>query len=99
MLGVVEVFYFQAVQKELSLHLLVGTAEKLVEDMVVALVGVDSHYSRLFQEIPVDIRSCDLAGARKLDPNEFTEPGRIVIPHRLGVAKRFEDGICAQDLL
>ena len=67
--------------------------------MVVALVGIDSDDSRFLQEIPVDVGSGNLSSPRKLDPNEFAEPGRIVIPHSLGVTECFENGIRAQDLL
>jgi hypothetical protein len=67
--------------------------------MVVALVCIEPHYPRLLQQIPIDVRARNLAGAGEFDPNELSETGRIVISNRLRVSKGFEDGIGSEDLL
>ncbi|OAL43734.1 hypothetical protein IQ07DRAFT_286506 [Pyrenochaeta sp. DS3sAY3a] len=97
--GVVEVLGILVVQVEFLLHLLVRTAEQLIEDVVVPLVRIESHYPRLLQQIPINVCTSNLAGARKLNSNEFAESRGVVISHGLGVSKSLENWICSQDLL
>ena len=87
-----------AEQKHLA-HLTAGAAEKLVEDMVVPFVAILPHHPALFEEIPIDKGTRNLARTGEFDAYELSEPRRIVVAKGLGVAKGFEDGVRLEDLV
>jgi hypothetical protein len=80
-------------------HLPVCTTQQLVKDMVIAFVGIDPYDSRLFQEVPIDECSSNLARSGQFNPDEFSEPGRIVIADGLSIAKSFKNWVCSENLL
>ena len=93
---IVKVF---VLEHKLSLDTVVGSAEELIENMVVPLAGVQLDHSGLFEQIPIDVRPGNLPRPRKLDANEFSESRRVIIADSLRVAERFQDWIRTQYLL
>ena len=67
--------------------------------MIVALMRIQVDYSALLQQVPVDESSGDLTRAAELDSNELAESRRVVVAHRLGIAKGFQNGIRTKNLL
>ena len=93
---IVKVF---VLEHKLSLDTVVGSAEELIENMVVPLAGVQLDHSGLFEQIPIDVRPGNLPRPRKLDANEFSESRRVIIADSLRVAEIFQDWIRTQYLL
>mmetsp|Transcript_24855 Transcript_24855/g.71870 ORF Transcript_24855/g.71870 Transcript_24855/m.71870 type:complete len:892 (+) Transcript_24855:2607-5282(+) len=84
--------------------------QQLVEDVVVALPGLVSDHPALLEQIRLAVRPGEEAGGDtpslvgrlggildvELEPNVLAEPGGVVVPHRLGVAKGLEEGVGIQ---
>lgn len=98
-LCVVPAFRAAFAEQEHLAHLTAGAAEELVEDMVVPFVAVLPHHPALFEEIPIDKGTRNLARPSEFDAYELSESRRVVVAKGLGVPKGFEDGIRLEDLI
>lgn len=55
--------------------------------------------SQVAQLTGLDISSSQLSGVTEVDTDEFTESGRVIVTHGLGVTEGFQDGIGLDDLV
>ncbi|KAG5455370.1 MAG: hypothetical protein BJ554DRAFT_5232, partial [Olpidium bornovanus] len=88
-----------AFQEKRAFERLRGTPHQLVKYVVIALLFRLVSHPGLFQQVALDVRAHDLASSIELDPDELSEPGRIVVPDGLRVAEGFQNGIRLQNLL
>ena len=78
----------------------VGATEKEVKDVIATLVGCDTDDSRLLAEAILDHGAVDLILVnREVHQHILAETRRIIVPHRLGVAKALENRVTGEDLL
>lgn len=71
---------------------------ELVEDVEAAFRFAADYHPTLLEEIPVNVGTCDTAIWRETDADELSESTGVVVPLRLRITERFEDGIGLQDL-
>jgi len=64
-----------------------------VKDVVVALLGRLEHDAALLQQVVDDLAAADLRPAVEVHLHPLAEPRRVVVPQRLGVAERLQDGV------
>ena len=84
---------------EAELGAVLSGGEELVEDVEVALVGLLPDQPALLQQVVVDARRLDLALRVEVDLHPLAEPGRVVVPQRLGIPKRLQHRVRHQDLV
>eukprot|EP00051_Salpingoeca_urceolata_P026872 m.479074 g.479074 ORF g.479074 m.479074 type:complete len:350 (-) comp21312_c0_seq1:134-1183(-) len=56
------------------------------------------NHARLFKQVRLDVAAGDVAGLVKVDADELAKAGRVVVFDRLGVTKRFQNGVGCQQL-
>ena len=66
---------------------------KLEEDVVAALVGLLVSHAGLLKQVDVNEATGQLSHVVEVDPDELTEPGRVVVPDGLGIAIGFENWV------
>jgi hypothetical protein len=67
------------------LDIYLSSSQQLVEDMVVALPTALHRDARQLQQVILNDAATDFEMRVETDLHEFTESGRIVVAHRLGV--------------
>lgn len=60
--------------------------------MIIPFVQALRDYSRLFQQVLLDLGTLYHALLVEVDVDVLAEPGRVVVPHCLGVAERCNAG-------
>ena len=68
-----KIFDVQAIQHKVLLHCPIGTFEELVKHVVITLMSVESHHTRLFEKIPINESSGDGSGTSEFYPDEFSK--------------------------
>jgi len=77
-----------------------GTGAKLVEDVVVPLVLVLENDPGLLQKVVRDGSASQHAGGVKVDLDELSETGTVLVADGLGISERLQDRVGLQnDLL
>ena len=66
---------------------------QLKEDVVASLVGLLVSHPRFLEQVDVDVAASQLAHVVEVDPDELSEPGRVVVPDGFGVAVGFKDWV------
>mmetsp|Transcript_21539 Transcript_21539/g.52044 ORF Transcript_21539/g.52044 Transcript_21539/m.52044 type:complete len:276 (+) Transcript_21539:3972-4799(+) len=79
--------------------LLCRSPQQLVEDVVVSLPGPVVPDANLLEEVRLHLRALEHPRAVESQLDELPEPGRVVVPERLGVTERLKDGVGLQDAL
>ena len=87
-------------QQPQSFPFRVGRAgDELIEDVIVALLERLEHQPRPLEEVGSNLGPDDAPGLVEHDLDVLAEPGRVVVPRRLGVAKGLHDRVRREDLL
>ena len=66
---------------------------KLEEDVVAALVRLLVSHPRFLKQVDVNVASGQLSHVVEVDPDEFSKPGRVVVPDGFGIAIGFENWV------
>merc|ERR1719282_444588 len=77
----------------------VERAHELVEDVVITFDLKLEGNTRLFQKVSLDIGGGDLVGGAKVDTNELTKSGRVVVSDSLCIAISFQWRVGLDNLL
>ena len=56
-------------------------------------------HARLLQEVSLNVTASHSSHVVEPDADELAEPGGVVVPDGLRIAKRLEDRVCLKDLL
>merc|ERR1711874_269196 len=73
--------------------------EQLVEDVVGPLDLLLLSDTRLLEQVGHDVTTAELAAGGKVDTDEFTETGGVVVPRGLGVSVGLQDGVGSHNLV
>merc|ERR1711884_355005 len=86
-------------QKSLLLEVGDSIRHDVVEGVVATLQRLLISQTRLLKQIDNHVSSGQLAGGIKMDTDELSETGRVVIPHSLGVTPGLQDGVGGHNLV
>ena len=67
--------------------------------MVATLKGLLVGETGLLEQVDNHVGSGQLSSGVEVDTDELSKPGRVVVPHCLGVAPSLEDGVGLDDLV
>jgi hypothetical protein len=73
--------------------------QQLVEDVVGPLNRLLLGNTGLFQQVGLNVTTAKLASSVEVNPDEFTKPGRVVVPGGLGVTIRLQYGVGSHNLV
>ena len=71
----------------------------VVEGVVATLQRLLVGETGLLEQVDDHVSSRQLSGGVEVDTDELSKPGRVVVPHGLGVAPSLEDGVGLDDLV
>ena len=61
--------------------------------MVAALVGMLIGHAKFLQKVDINEATSQLSHVVEVDPDEFSKPGRVVVPDGFGIAIGFENWV------
>jgi hypothetical protein len=75
------------------------TGQHLVEYVVAALAVAVAHHAALLEQVGDALAAHHGVAGVKLQLGELAKARRVVVAHRLGVAKRLQQGVALNDFL
>merc|ERR1719328_396044 len=86
-------------QQTLGFHVRDKRLQKLVEDMVGPLNLLLLSNTRLLKQVGFNVTTTELSRGGKVNTDEFTKPGGVVIPRGLGIAIRLQNWVGSHNLV
>merc|ERR1719193_454673 len=86
-------------QQALLLQVGNKVGHEVVESMVATLQRLLVGETGLLEQVDDHVGSRQLSGGVEVDTNELSEPGRVVVPHGLGIAPSLKHGVSLDDLV
>merc|ERR1719490_260846 len=98
-LGNIDVVIDIISQETFRLHGRNMRLQQLVEDVVGPLNRLLLGNTGLFQQVGLNVTTAKLTSRSKVNLDEFTEPGGVVVPGGLGITIRLQDGVGGYNLV